>query len=249
MLTSGVEIAGAGIGAALGMAAGGPAGAFVLGGAGAAIGKALHHIGEEAADRLLGPREMRRVGAILLLAADRVRERINNGERVRDDGFFEAQDGGVSEGEAVAESIISKAQREAEEKKLPYMANLFAGIGFDSTVSGPMAHQLAKVAESLTYRQLTLLRVIPFGQQLGLRQAAYRDHGDFSKELYQLLYELLDLERRGFIANAGSAVLGLTDLQPGTMRVQGIGEDLYNLMQLGSMPIEEASEVIRVLSM
>jgi len=247
MIVSGAEILGGAAAGAVGFFAAGPAGAAALGGIGAAAVAAIRHVGEEAAQRILGPREQIRTGAMLALTAAKIKEKADQGQQFRNDGFFDEKQPGRSDAEDIAESLISKAQREAEEKKLPYLANMLANIAFDSMISPQMAHQLAKIAEGLTYRQLVILRMIPAAASLGLRSSNYRDHGRFTKELYQVLYEIFDLERRGFIAVGGNAVLGITDLIPSLLQIQGVGADLYNLMDLQKMKATEIADVVRIL--
>lgn len=238
LISTGAEIAGGAIGGALGFLAGGPGGAAVLGAAGAAAAAALKHIGEEASERLLSPREQVRVGGVLALTAAEVQSRAQRGEKIRADGFFDASVIGRSDGEEVAESVLLKSQREAEERKLPYMAHLLAGIAFDASISAYMAHQLVKTAEQLTYRQLCLLRIGAIRGQLGLRTTDYRSHGSFDKELYQVLFECHDLYGRGLVAFGTSAGFGPTDVVPALMNPQGIGADLHNTMKLALIPME-----------
>lgn len=139
LISTGAEIAGGAVGGALGFLAGGPAGAALGGAGGAAAAAALKHIGEEASERLLAPREQVRVGGVLAIAAEEVRRRVEQGESVRTDGFFESRNGGRPDAEEVAESILLKSQREAEEKKIPYMGHLFAAVAFDPQIS-PQCH-------------------------------------------------------------------------------------------------------------
>lgn len=239
LISTGAEIAGGAIGGALGFLAGGAAGAAALGAAGAAAAAALKHIGEEASERLLSPREKVRVGGVLAMTAAEVQQRVQHGERVRTDGFFDAPAHGRSDGEEVAESVLLKSQREAEERKLPYMAHLFASIAFDPTISAYMAHQLIKAAEQLTFRQLCLLRIGAIRSQFGLRNTNYRNYGSFDKELYQVLFECYDLYNRGFVAFGGSAGFGPTDVVPAQMNPQGIGADLNNTMKLELIPMDQ----------
>jgi hypothetical protein len=239
LINTGAEIAGGAIGGALGFLAAGPVGAAALGAGGAAAAAALKHIGEEASERLLGPREKVRVGGVLALAAAEVQQRVQQGESVRTDGFFDAPCNGRSDGEEVAESVLLKSQREAEERKLPYMAHLFASIAFDPTISAYMAHQLLKGAEQLTFRQLCLLRIGAIRGQLGLRVTDYRSQGTFDKELYQVLFECHDLYNRGFVAFGGTAGFGPTDVVPAQMSPQGIGADLHNTMKLALIPMDQ----------
>lgn len=248
LISGSAEIAGAAIGGALGFLAAGPVGAAALSAGGAAAAMALKHVGQEIADRFLGPREQVRVGGVLAISAAKIKERIDAGERVRDDGFFDPQPGGRSDAEEVVESILLKAQREAEEKKLPYMANLLANVAFDKAVSGQMAHQIVKTAEALTYRQLCLLYLFSGMVNVQLRDSDYRGVGSFQPELMQVLYECLDLYHRGLVSVGGEVAFGPTDIKPSVARTQGMGSYIFNLMQLNTIPINELRPLITELA-
>ena len=146
-------------GAIIGFLVGGPVGAAAGGATGWAVTKGLERLGREFSERVLGPREKVRVGCVLALAVQGIRERIESGEQVRSDGFFDSTDRDRSRAEEVLENVLLKSQREPEEKKLPYMANLFTNLAFDSTTSAEMAHQITKTAGDLTFRQLCILRL------------------------------------------------------------------------------------------
>jgi hypothetical protein len=116
------------------------------------------------------------------------------------------------------------------------MGRLLANVAFHKEISSEMAHQLAKTAEQLTYRQLCVLRLTVVKDRAGLQTSDYRSQASFSKELYRALYEYLDLYHRGLINFGGEAAFGPTDVKPGSMTVQGLGADVYNLMQLHIIP-------------
>jgi hypothetical protein len=239
LINCGAEIAGGAVGGALGFLAGGPEGAALLGVGGTAAGMALKHIGQEVSERLLGPREAVRVGGVLAIAAGEIRHRIEAGESVRTDGFFEQKQTGRSDAEEVAESVLLKSQREPEEKKIPYMGRLLSSVAFDAEIGAYMAHQITKAAEQLTYRQLCLLKLAVIKEEFVLRVENYRSHGQFTKGLYQILYECLDLERRGFIVFGSEVIFGVTDISPSKMKVEGLGVDIVNLMKLNLIPNED----------
>ena len=243
LIDAGAEIAGGAAGGALGFLAGGPVGAAIFGAGGVAAAMALKHVGQEASERLLGPREAVRVGGVLALAAGEIRQRIEQGDQVRSDGFFERNQAGRSDAEEVAESVLLKSQREPEEKKIPFMAHLLSSITFDPEISAHMAHQITKIAEQLTYRQLCLMRIAVLKESFGLRCSDYRGHGSFPKELYQILYECHDLYHRGFVNFGGEVVFGPTDVAPGKMTLQGLGADAHNLMKLATIPSEDLSPI------
>ena len=197
--------------------------------------------------RLLSPREEARVGHVLGLAVAEIRERIETGEDLREDGFFDSGESGSSDATEVAENVLLKAQREPEEKKLAYMAHLLANIAFDSRVSAAMAHQITKAAEQLTYRQLCMLKLASVAGHLTLREADYRNHGAFSMDLYEVLYELQELHRREYLVSGSGGNLGLTDIYPAAMTLQALGGDIFRLMHLRSIPTEEIEPIARQL--
>jgi hypothetical protein len=157
-----------------------PAGATALGAGGSLAAMALKHIGQEASERLLGPREKVRVGGVLAITASTINNRIEKGEKIRSDGFFEEKTkSGRSNAEEVAESVLLKSQREPEEKKIPYMGYLLANVAFATDISAEMAHQLSKASEQLTYRQLCILKLAVVKQAFNLREGDYRGQSSY----------------------------------------------------------------------
>jgi len=116
------------------------------------------------------------------------------------------------------------------------MGHLLSGVAFDTQIGAQMAHQIIKTAEQLTYRQLCILKLAVVKQSLPMRAGDYRGHGKFSKDLYQILYECLELYHRGLINFGGEVVFGPTDVKPGSMTIQGLGTDIFNLMKLALIP-------------
>ena len=173
----------------------------------------------------------------------RAHQRLEQGELVRTDGFFDPNGTLRSDAEEVAESVLLKSQREPEERKIPYMGHLFAAVAFDSQISAQLAHQIIKTAEQLTYRQLCILKLAVVKQSFALKSDNYSNHGYLARDLYQVLYECLDLYHRGLINFGGEVAFGPTDVQPGSMTVQGLGVDVFNLMKLVLVPNED---VVRV---
>lgn len=188
-------------GVALGTAIGGPAGALVGGALGAALSGSLTDIGREMSKRLLSPREEARVGRVFVLAAEEIIQRKITGENVRDDGFFETDQTGRGDAQEIWESVLLKSQREPEEKKLPYMAHLLAGISFDSKINVHMAHQLIKMAEQLTYRQLCILRLSALQGHFTLRKEAYRQQTQFDRELLQYYTNITIYTRKDILTS------------------------------------------------
>ena len=247
LINHGTEIASGAAGAALGLLIGDPVGAVIGGAGGPMAAMTLRSIGQEILERQLGPREKVRVGAAFAIAAAEIHRRIENGENIRTDGFFDEKQTGRSEAEEVAESVLLKVQREPEEKKIQYMGYLFSSIVFDTQISVHMAHQLVKAAEQLTYRQLCILKLSVVKDRFGLRNKNYRDHGAFKKNLYQVLYECTDLHNREYIHFGGEIASGVTNTVPSGMTVQAIGRDLFRLMKLSLIPDQDIIPIVEQL--
>lgn len=241
-------MAGAVLGSAFGPE-GALAGAALGGTAGAAATRALRRLGEEFAERVLGHREKVRAGAALAIATAEIKERLARGEKLRSDGFFDPGPRGRSDAEELAESIILKAQREPEERKVPYMGHLLAGIAFDAEVNAELAHQLTKAAERLTYRQLGILKLGALAEgTFALRSDSYRGTETFKWDLLQVLYECYELNRDGFVSNGGAVAFGPTDVIPAGMKTQGLGAHLYNYMKLGLIPDADVRSIAELLA-
>ncbi len=241
------EIVGSGIGGVLGFLAGDPIAATFGSAAGTIVAGILKNIGQEFSKRELSPREDFKVGKVLAIAALEIHQRLEKGENVRNDGFFNKKSTGRSDAEEIAEAIMLKCQREPQEKKIPYMGYLKASIAFDPNISADVGHQIIKISEQLTYRQLCILKLAVEKNKFGLRSENYRSHEKFSKELYSVLYECKDLHDREYIYFDDEVGFGLTNTIPASMTLQGIGNDLFKLMKLSSIPKEDIIPIAEVL--
>ena len=227
----------------LGALLSGPRGAAVGGTIGVAATMAVKAIGHDLSSRLLSPRKQMRVGGVYALATAEIVGRCQNGEEVRDDGFFSAGDGGRSEAEEVWESALLKSQREPEEKKLPYMAHLLANLAFDKRISAAMAHQMTKAAEFMTYRQLCILQLSTTKEKFNLRNRSYEGQDRFSKDLYQIIYEYYDLYNKGLINFGDTLAATLADVDPSAATPQALGVDIHYQMRLHSIPADELAPI------
>ena len=107
--------------------------------------------------------------------------------------------------------------------------------------------KFTEAAEQVTYRQLCLLKIAVVKDNFSLRAEDYRKQSQFQKGLYQILYECLDLSHRGFLIFGSGVVFGPTDIAPGKMTVQGLGANIFNLMKLGLIPIEDLLPIMAQL--
>ena len=248
LINYGVPLLGAGASAAVSSALGliGPEGAAVGGIVGKGIEIALSKVGQDISERHLSTREKVRIGAVLVIASEGIRQRLESGETLREDGFFDEKQSGRSDAEEVAEHVLLKAQREPEEKKIEYMGYLLESIPFEPQISVHMAHQLTKAAEQLTYRQLCILKLCAVKDSFGLRDNNYRERESFEKDLYEVLYECSDLYSKEYIhfgldtiTFEPNVLSKLRSVKPSGMAFQRIGDYLFNLMKLSLIPDED----------
>ena len=251
-LSAGTRIGGDSLGAAIGASVGvlvaGPGGAILGGAAGSAFSQAIGALGHDITEQLLSPREEARVGYVLTLAISEVLERVEQGEELRSDGFFDSGQTARSSAEEVVDHILLRSRQEPEERKLPYMAHLIASIAFDSSIDVHMAHQITRAAEQLTYRQLCLLRLAEVKHKFNLRSQDYRKVSSFPVALYPVLFEIHHLHNFSYINMGGSAGLGVTDVRPSVMSPQGIGVQIHNLMKLSEISDEDLLPLANVLT-
>ncbi len=233
----GSEMTAAAAAGVVGLAVGGPAGAII----GAAGAPPLVRVVREFADRLVGRSQRRRVGLVVLLIADRIAARHAAGDEPRADGFFEAS-GERSAAEEIAEGVLLAAQTEHEERKLPFLANLYANVAFDTRVDRALANLLVRLAERLSYRQLCLLALFVNGQVFGLPNRNYRQAGITTDNPFVgVILDALELHQLGFLMD-GSVWLGVLDVNP-SAKVQGIGSWLYELAGLREVEISEMANL------
>ena len=243
LIRKGAGIAGGATGSAVGTVVGsllaGPGGVAEGGTIGAAATTAVKAIGYDFSSRLLSPREQARVGGVYTLAAAEIIGRSHRGERVRNDGFFETKDTDRSDAEEVWESMLLKSQKEPEEKKLPYMAHFLANLAFDTQISAAMAHQITKIADSMTYRQLCILQLSATKDRFELRKHSYEGQDSFCKDSYQIIYEYYNLYHRGLINFGTTLAAAPFDVNPGAATLQALGLDIYHELCLSRIPDDD----------
>ncbi|HEX6666766.1 MAG TPA: hypothetical protein VF081_09250 [Solirubrobacterales bacterium] len=137
-----------------GAAAGGFLSAVMGPEAGAGAGQALSELGESLVTYVLDQRPRDRVLRVLGRAAGQVEERRAAGEEVRP----EIADTESEEAAAVFEAVVDAAARSFEEKKGEAIANFYASVAFDSSVSIPDALLYLRRIRSASWRQLVAMR-------------------------------------------------------------------------------------------
>jgi len=233
--------ASAGIGALIGTAIAGPAGS--VGGAliGTVAERTILKIGQEIKDRCLSTSEVRKIGSVYDCVKEKINENLTVGKPLRNDDFFDESFGDRSSSDEILEGVLFAAQRESEEKKLTYMASLYANIVFDSSIDRQMANQLIKIASELTYRQLVILSVICAYQDGHITNPPRLEKSYNSISGLQnvsIATEIYDLYRRSLLFSS-DAILDAAGINPSLLAVNGLGNTLHQLMELFTIPSDD----------
>ena len=238
------------VGAAIGLL-GGPPGAVLGSFVGGAFSTAVKKLASEMDKRFMGPREQARVGVVCALGAAEIVERINAGDKLREDGFFEEGEAGRSDAEEVWESLLSKCQtRGVRAEAARTWATCSPVSPSMRAVDLDLAHQVISEAERLSYRQLCIVRVCALRESFNLRSKPYasrrQETVSLSKKRYAVLLECFDLYNRGFLGSPNTALTAL-QLVPSELRSQGIGVVIHDLMRLDVIPDKDVSAVAKRL--
>lgn len=249
LIEDGANISGAAAGAAIGLI-GGPVGVVVGAASGSVIASVLSRVGSEIQKRVTGPREHIRIGAVTGYAGAAIARRLNAGEQLRSDDFFDNSDNSPNKAEEILEGILLKARDSYQEKKLFYLGELYASIAFDHTISVDYANMLIAIAGELTYNQYVLLAIGYDNPSPRLKQEAYNSAGGatltLSKTTVNMLTELFRLSQSDLVSD-GSVWLGATYITPSAYKTDGAGNALVQMMKLDQIPVSDREVVYLAL--
>lgn len=227
------------LGTAIGMSLVGPVGSLVGAAAGPFVGAQLRRAAIDQFGRVLSPREEARLGLVFVAARTEIQRRLDIGQKVREDDFFYLDHSDRSAAKEVAEGILSAAQREYEERKIPHFGNLLANIAFDSAISREMANHFVTMAHTLSYRQFCLLLLASKSAAFHepLRDEMFDDDKEIGSPVASLLSEMRDLYNLGLIRFDDDAILNVRHITPSKMRTTEIGLDLSTRLNLELIPV------------
>lgn len=177
------------------------------------------------------------MGSLYLLAQDRIAQRLNAGEQLRSESFFKPRERKKtrklrSEADELLEGTFLAARSAYEERKVQLLANFYANVVFRDDLDSGHANYILSVMESLTYRQLTGILIIGTGGLQDLVRAKdFRGEGTLEPLQVGVLFELFQLVKLDLVTDSTSSyILGVADISPAQLRLQGTGAELFNLM-------------------
>src|SRR5690606_31890191 len=180
----------------------------------------------------------------------KIKDSLENGKQVREDGFFNFEESEPSSAFQLWEGAIEAAETENEQKKLKYIGNLIANISFEPNIGRAQSIELLKIARQLSYSQYCLLSIFAdAGVKQQLKDGDYRgSQGNYSFNKISVLTEVLELYNLGIVVMPGDTMLGISDVNPRKIDLQGIGKTAYTTMELATIPQDDKVDLINNLS-
>ena len=214
--------------------------------------------------RFSSERQGKRITQVAEFALNEIRCRLENGEKLRNDGFFDKTID-RSDAEEVFEAVLLKAQDEPQEKKIPYISKLFENGCFDTSIDSSTLHFLCKESEGLTYRQLCIIKIAKEmnEKKYRLRNISVEGYNRHKKsgdaryvlpiEKLRILTECVALCNKEYIMSQISHLHNVTAetwyvIQPSTIQPLPAGEMMYEYMKLESIPEKDVLPIVELLS-
>lgn len=250
MLESGAGALGIGVGASAGLLLGGPIGAVAGAAAGALLQDGMKAVAGDVAARFTAETEQERMGSLYLLAQEQIAGRLNGGQPLRSESFFKLRDRKRgkklrSEADELLEGTFLAARKAYEERKVALLANFYTNIVFRDDIDSGHANYILSLMEPLTYRQLITIFIVGNRQQTAgplsfVRDKDFRGGETLDSLQVGVLYELFQLAKLDLVVDAGSGyILGVADIKPSSLQLQGTGAQLYNLMTPMTLDFDE----------
>jgi hypothetical protein len=210
------------------------------------IDKVFDDASTEFVARQLGPREGERVRIAYEAAVKSLAQRLRDGERIRNDGFFPGADGSSEAAHQTLEGVLLKARDSHEKRKAERFGELYAWLAFNPDISASHANYLIDLAGRLTYQQLLLLSF--FGADDRSSLPDWESTGSFSRLDMGLVAAIEQLGREELVVRDDNrAVATFSDVNPRQLKTVLNGRLLYEAMNLREAEREDFEEVAALL--
>lgn len=125
----------------------------------------------------------------------KIGERLEAGEGLRGDGFFNLSDreSKPSDAERILEAVVRAACETHEDRKAERLGELYAFLAFNSDITIAHASYLIELAKRLTYQQLLLLGLFSSERPV----PDWTPTGMFTRQETGLVMAVLDLASEG----------------------------------------------------
>ena len=196
-------------------------------------------------------------------AAEGIAQRRADGEKYREDGFFEKTPTDRSKIDEVVESTLKKVMEITEEPKIKFMANLTENVHFDSDFDIDTYRRLLKYLEEFSYRQLCIVKLFVNADQINLDNFG---NPNITQHLSSILTDCIEVRDKGFINSGNPLMEKISELylgDSGRMLISGskspeysgfdaqgakvLGENLFKFAKLDQIPDEHVDAILKAL--
>lgn len=193
----------------------------------------------------VGQRERERAELAFASATKTIVDRLDGGEVMRGDGFFNSDEQNPSDAEEIFEGVIRAACEDHERRKAERLGELYAFVAFNPQISAGHANHLLELARSLTYEQLLLLGIFATEDN---RAPDWASTGGISWTSLGVVMSIFDLGQAGLIVREdGRPLLSFTDINPVEVRTALNGTILTEAMNLKEAPQADLEAVLNGL--
>lgn len=224
-------------GTILGTAVAGIPGAAFGGAAGALVQSIFNRLGEDIKNRILSKKEEERIGNVMRMAFEKIQKNKYAGKKLRGSEFFDANEQGRSSAEEILEGILLLSQREYEERKLPYIANLYANICFDDQTSNETVCELIKLAQDITYRKMAIINCVSLLQRCPIIPTKKYNGKIQGLNNVAIATDTCSLYRQGLLMSK-AVIFDPAGVNPRDLTVGGLGALMFKYMELDTLPID-----------
>ncbi|ABB76043.1 hypothetical protein SAMN05216403_1095 [Nitrosospira multiformis ATCC 25196] len=195
-------------------------------------------------------RRLDRLGNSILLE---IKDRLEQGHKPREDGFFDMKPAIRSSADELCDAILEMSRSEHQEKKISYIGNLYVSVAFTDEISPDEANRLLRLLKSATYREICILAMLSQErEQEGLRTNCL-DKEKGSDELSSLMQECFELEGWGLLSQVNYdqgplyGVPSWVHVIPANLRITPYGKRLAELSHLSKIHENDVQAIREIM--
>lgn len=246
ILKTGAEIAGGVTGAAISLYSGSPEALLF----GAALNPVIKNLFLDFTNRTLSRREEIKIGAAADFAIVKIAKYLESGLKPRNDDFFDYDVNKRSNADEIFEGVLLKCKQEHEEKKIPFISNIFVNTAFSQDFSVSEANFLLSISENITYRKMCILSIFErnsFTEKIKLKNNPYHNI-TIPFETASILQEIYELVNMGLLNSTYSLfIANWTQLVPNKTELSNLGKRYCTFMGLEDIDEEDLKLIVNYL--
>lgn len=224
------------------------AGSIIAGPVGAIIGASIPTIIDRMADDLresrISKNEKRRAADLRQSMKLKWEENLKAGKKLRDDGFFDKDDGTRSSFEEVLEGVFLAAINDHEERKIRCYGNFQVNSLFCRDIDRNQLNHLNRAIKKLSWAGVLLLKIA--ADQSVKSSFKDKNYGDFIEpnDAMYLAVQAQEMYNDGLVNFNNDASVDYTHVNFSKLGLTSLGKMVYELMESDKIPEEEVKYII-----